>query len=233
MKKIFFLFLCFVSLYAKEESRFFMGFGGGYGAASKFSVTGPRLALGDETDTFMEIDFLKFEGMVGSEEIYSNTVSTRTYINAGYSFTHTLGKQKDFAKKLLSVIDASWNYDLILNFPLSKNFQLRFYAGMGVGVDYYDGVWVDFIKRLHTALQESDLQYTRFDKDFIFLRLTFNFGTQLLLAQHHILEFAITTFMTGDTNPTLLKFELPGDEMVSRFEFQPPIIFSSRYIYRF
>lgn len=233
MKRLFFLLLYFVGLCAEDDSQFFMGFGGGYGINSKFYAKGPSLNIGGESNTFVEIDLLRFGGIMGYETRYSNDVSTRNYIDVGYSFTHTYGKQKDFMKNLLTTIDASWNHDAILNVPVSKNIQFRLYIGVGIGVNYYGGFWVDSIKGLRTALGKNDIAYERYDEDFIFFKFSYNFGTQLLLAQHHILEFAINAYTTFGTKPALLTFKLPKDEMVSTFEVQLPIVFLSRYVYRF
>lgn len=234
MKKVFFLFLCFIGLYAENEPRFFIGFGSGYSLKSKFSAVGPSLSLDDKTNTSREMEFLKFESIMGFERVYSKIVSARTYINAGYNAIDTYDKRRILTKKLLSIIDIGWNHDIIFNFPLSTNIQFRFYGGMGIGIDYYRGALVHAIKKMRVAFDSQNIEYKKFNENFVFLRLAFNLGTQLLLAQHHIFEFAMTASSTiGDDKPILLKIKFPEDRKTSRFEVDPPIILSARYIYRF
>lgn len=228
MKKLFFfLLLCFFVLHAKDNiSRAIIGFGGAYGTDSRISVQGPNLTLLGEPNVFVNMEFTKFEGLIGYENVYANTLSTRKYINAGYAFNHK-GIEKDF----LTIIDLSLKYDFIFALPLSENFHLRVYTGIGIGADYYSGIFAKSVRGMHESLRDNNAEYEEFKEDYIFLKVMMNFGAQLLLAKHHIFDFGIT--FSDIENRNLLTFKMPQDKRNSYLKIRPPLILSSRYIYRF
>lgn len=181
MKKIILSLFCFVSLYA--ETSFFLGFGGGYFTEGKMSSTGPSATLNGKLNHTLWINFLKFEGILGFETIFSNHFGIRYYANLARG--NLMGAEKD---KSLVDSELGFNFDLLFKFPINETLALRFYSGINFGSHSLRGALITDIARQFDHVRKTMTNYAIRYTSGLSVK-SFNIGLHLLFDKDHVIEF--------------------------------------------
>lgn len=227
MRKIFLSILCLAGLYA--ETSFFLGFGGGYGAKSEVSVEGKRISLEGKYYSALQRDFLKLEGIIGFETIFSDYFGVRYYVNIAQN--NLIGVEKD---EYLIDLESGLNLDLLFNIPIDKTLALRIYTGINSGSHFLYGALMDNIQKF---FKERGRQSGNYEMGYSSnLKTTsLNLGLHLLFSKRHVLELGSRILLLTAAKPIFFYRETTDPrEPRSNLNYQTPAIeLLAKYIFVF
>lgn len=225
MKKILLAILSLACLYAKEG--LFIGVGGNYGIGTRVSVSGPHLTAVSKFFKSSDSGFPRVEFIVGQESFFSETFGMRYYGNINYGL---MFGQED------RITDTGFggNFDLIWGVPLTEEFALRFYGGLGAEIGILDGKPIDEWKRIY-ELWENQQGNHEITRSSLRYALTINLGMHFLFAKHHVLEVGTKIPFLG-RKTTLLSYKDTTTNNSPKTTVSltiPAIDFSLKYIFIF
>lgn len=225
MKKVTLLFLCLAGLYS--ETNFFLGLGGGYGAKTKVSTDGDKIALEAKYYNALHRDFLKAEGVVGFETIFSSLFGIRYYANLAQA---SLIAKKD---ERLADLELGLNFDLLFRIPVNDKLALRIYTGVNTASHKLQGPLMDNIKKFFNDIATSQGNNEVGYKDG-FSTTSLNLGLHLLFLNHHVVELGSRVLLTKPTSIFYLRGTTDPNEPRSNLYYQTPKVeFLAKYIYVF
>lgn len=181
MRKIILSLLCLAGLYAKTS--FFLGFGGGYFTEGKMYSTGQNATLNGKLNHTLLINFVKFEGLLGFETIFSDHFGVRYYANIAKG--NLVGAEKDG-----NLVDSELglNFDFLFKFPINETLALRFYSGINFGSHALSGTLMESIAKQYDHVSKTKSNYEiRYTSGLSPTSL--NLGMHLLFGENHVLEF--------------------------------------------